>query len=203
MPTIEKTRSRLLTAQQEQFMVRLGRRSRPGQRVDGFVVAVGRKWVLLAQTMDGGFFDGYAAVRLREISRVRPDRSFEQQFAKTRPEWPPGVPSGRPIPDLDTTSGMLKSFLAPGVLFSIERDKKYDAVWIGVPNELTRRYLYLWEVRPDATWHDAPQGYARRSITVARIGDHYLEGLAAIAGPAPSAEFTDRKDVRARVSRAH
>ncbi|MHA7209959.1 hypothetical protein [Arthrobacter sp. MDT1-65] len=181
--------------------MRIDRVSRPGQRLDGFVVAVGRKWVLLAQTMDGGFFDGYAAVRLREIAHVRPDRTFEQEFAKTRPEWPPTPLVDRPPPDLDTTSSMLWSFLAPGVLFSIERDRKYDAMWIGAPAELTRRYLYLWEVRPDATWHDVPLGYPLRSITVVRTGDHYLEGLAAIASPVPTEEFTHREAARVKAKR--
>lgn len=193
MPTTKKIRSRLLAAQQEQSLVRLDRVSRPGQTVDGFVVAVGRKWALLAQTMNGGFFDGYAAVHLREVARVRPDRTFEQAFARTRPEWPPAPPSGRPAPDLDTTSRMLISFISPGALFSIERDKKYDAMWVGVPAELTSRHLYLWEVRPDATWHDAPLGYPPRSITLVKTGDHYLKALASMAAPVPIDEFVYSK----------
>lgn len=91
---------------------------------------------------------------------------------------------------------MLVSFLAPGVLFSIERNKKYDAAWIGVPAELTRRHLYLWEVRPDATWHDAPLGYPPKSITIVRTGDHYLQGLASIAETDPAKEFKYPKALR-------
>jgi hypothetical protein len=81
---------------------------------------------------------------------------------------------------------MLMSILRADELFGIERDKKYDAKWIGVPNELTRHWLYMWEVRPDATWHEQPRGYRLRDITLVTINDHYQRGLNAIAGPAPA-----------------
>ena len=165
--------------------VRLGRVSRPEQSVEGFVVAVGAKWALLQRTMDGGFFDGHLAIRLDEVNSIRADSSFESTFARTQPEWPPAPKHPSEHVDLDSTFGMLTSLLRPGELFGIERNKKYDACWIGVPNELTRRWLYIWEVRPDASWHDRPQAYRLRSLTMVTMNDHYQRALAAVAGPAP------------------
>lgn len=133
-------------------LLRLDRNSRPSQTVEGFVVAVGQQWALLQRTMAGGFFDGHVAMRLDEIGGVREDSSFESTFARTRPEWPPSPPQNREL-DLDTTTRMLTSLLRAGELFGIERNKKYDAKWIGAPNELTQRWLYMWEVRPDARGH--------------------------------------------------
>lgn len=198
MASLKKIRARLEAAQQSETLIRLNRVSRPDQRFDGFVVGVGQKWVLIARTMNGGFFDGYAAIRLREVRRVRKDRSFEPAFARTQPEWPPRPPVDRPVIDLDTTSGMLATFLTPDALLSIERDKKYDVLWVGVPNELIDRQLYLWEVRSDASWHDAPLGYPIGSITVVCTDDHYLRGLAVVAGPAPVEEMSHHWTAQSR-----
>ena len=58
----KKIQALLTTAQRDQTHVTV--RFAFGSRwsIDGFVVGVGRKWALLAETMTGGFFDGYAAV---------------------------------------------------------------------------------------------------------------------------------------------
>lgn len=55
-------------------------------RIDGFVVGLGRKWALIAQTMDGGYSDGLIAVRVRDILTLKKDRSFETHFAMTQPQ---------------------------------------------------------------------------------------------------------------------
>lgn len=189
MSSPAEIRSRLEAAAASQRLVRLERVSRPGQSIDGFVIGVGAKWVLLARIMAGGYFDGVTAVRSREISRVRHDRSFESRSASVQPEWPPQAPSGVEPSDLDTTAGMLAALLRPGVLASIERDRRHDSLWVGVPNELVGRWLYLSEVRPDGTWHERPFGYRFRTITVVTVDDHYLRGLALVAGEPPVEEL--------------
>jgi hypothetical protein len=181
----KKVSARLRRAVDDESLLRIALASRPGQMVDGFVVAVGNKWALLQRTMSGGFFDGHVAIRLREIAAIRNSSSFESSFARTQPEWPPAAPARPTTLDLDTTSGMLTSLLLPGELFGIERNKKYDATWIGVPDELTRHWLYMWEVRPDATWHERPFGYRLRTITMVTINDHYQRGLAVVADEPP------------------
>lgn len=181
----KKIRALLTTAQRDQTHVTV--RFAFGNRwsIDGFVVGVGRKWALLAETMTGGFFDGYAAVRLAEIERARPSRSWEARFSRTRPEWPPHPPTDRPAIDLDTTSGLLATFLDPKTLVSIERRKKYSAMWVGVPYALTRNWLSLWEVDAKAIWHERPLGYRPRTIALVRTGDHYLRALSAVVGDRP------------------
>lgn len=191
-------RSGLEAAATSQRLVRLERVSRPGQTIDGFVVGVGAKWVLLARIMAGGYFDGVTAVRLREISRVRRDRSFEGRSASLQPEWPPQAPSGVGPSDLDTTAGMLAALLRQGVLASIERDRRHDSLWVGTPNELVGRWLYLSEVRPDGTWHERPLGYRFGTITVVTVDDHYLRGLALVAGKPPVEELPHHWTARAR-----
>ncbi|WP_341994641.1 hypothetical protein [Microbacterium sp. LWH7-1.2] len=186
MASMKKIRAALHDAIGSEKLVRLDRASRPSQVIDGFVVAVGRGWALLQRTMDGGFFDGHLAIRLDEIRGVREDSSFESTFARSRPEWPPAPPVPDTELDLDSTTRMLTSLLRAGELFGIERNRKYDAKWIGVPNELTRHWLYMWEVRPDASWHEKPLGYRIRTITMVTINDHYQRALAVVAGQPPA-----------------
>jgi hypothetical protein len=61
-------------------------------RLSGFVVGIGEEWALLALTIDGGYFDGYMAFRLKDLARVRRDSGFEGRFARTQPQWPPTSP---------------------------------------------------------------------------------------------------------------
>ncbi|QHC56748.1 hypothetical protein [Rathayibacter tanaceti] len=185
MSSMTKIRALLTRAQREETNIKLRLAFGNRETVDGFIIGTGRKWALLAATMTGGFFDGYVAVRLKEIERARPNRSWEARFSRTRPEWPPRPPADRPAIDLDTTSGMLATLLDPDALVGMERRKKYSALWVGVPYALTRHWLSLWEVDATAVWHERPLGYRPRTIALVRIGDHYLRGLAAIAGDRP------------------
>src|SRR5689334_1133165 len=113
MASRAKIRSRLKASVGREKIMKIRRRSRPGYTIDGFVLAVGRQWVLLSQTTAGGYLDGYAAIRISDVKSVRPDRSFQSEFAKTRPEWPPALPPVSTEPDLDGTKRMLRSLLVP------------------------------------------------------------------------------------------
>ena len=112
----------------------------------GFPVAVGAKWVLIAETGDGGFFDGQTAVRLRGIVRVKRDSSFEGRFATTQPEWPPTAPAGI---DLNSTSGLIKSMSGVSPLIGVEQEERHHSRmrWIGVLDEISKGWLWLHQVR--------------------------------------------------------
>ena len=181
MPS-NKTRTKLDSAIGEHHMIRVGRAPKFADRLDGFVVAVGDKWALLAQSSDGGFFNGYVAFRLRDVKRIDRDKTFQTAFAKTQPEWPPARPFEV---DLDSTSGVLEGLGRGGALIGIQKDNERSAIWIGTLDEVQKRVAYLHEVRPDATWHPVPLGYKLKAITTVEVATHYLQGLAAIAGIGP------------------
>ncbi|MBU2665468.1 hypothetical protein KOI35_18330 [Actinoplanes bogorensis] len=176
--------SQLRRAVASRKLVRVGRSPRNADRVDGYVVAVGSKWALIAQVGDGGFFEGLVAVRVKDVVKVRTDRSFAGRFARTRPEWPPTAPPGL---DLDTTAGLIAGLSAISPLVGIEQERRFhtEMSWIGVVHEVARPWLWLREVRPDATWCKRPHGYRLRHITQVFVDDRYLTGLAAIAGTSP------------------
>jgi len=172
---------RLRRAAESQALVRIKRSPRNADRVDGIVVAVGSKWALIAHTGDGGFFEGLVAIRVKDVVKVKKDSSFEERFAQTQPEWPPKAPADL---DLDTTPGLLRGMSAISPLLAIEQEGRFHSqmAWIGVVDEVTKRWLWLHEVRPNATWRKRPLGYKLRRITKVFISDRYLTALAAIAG---------------------
>lgn len=176
---------RLRRAVQSKALVRIKRSPRNADRVDGIVVAVGSKWALIAQTGDGGFFEGLVAIRVKDVVKVKKDSSFEGRFAQTQPEWPPTAPADL---DLDTTAGLIKGMSPISSLFGIEQERRFHSqmAWIGVVDEVTSGWLWLHEVRPDATWRKRPLGYKLRRITKVFISSRYLTALAAIAGTGPA-----------------
>ena len=76
-------RRRLREALDSQDLVRVRLVPKHADRLSGFVVGIGDEWALLALTMDGGYFDGYMAFRLKDIDHVRSDPGFEGRFART------------------------------------------------------------------------------------------------------------------------
>jgi hypothetical protein len=119
------------------------------------------------------------------VVKVRTDSSFEERFARTQPEWPPTAPADL---DLDTTAGLLRGMSAISPLLAIEQERRFHSqmAWIGVVDKVTKRWLWLHEVRPNATWRKRPLGYKLRRITKVFISDRYLTALAAIAGTGPT-----------------
>ena len=158
---------------------RIDRRPRGADRVCGHVVAVGREWALLAQTRDGGFPDGFVAIRIADVVRVSKDQSFESRFAQTLRTWPPNAPTGV---DLDSVEGVLRTLPRPGEIFGIERG--YEAagcLQIGRFARNTRKRLWIREVRPDATWESVDTGYRMKSVTAVTVRDSYITALSSMA----------------------
>lgn len=81
-----KVQAKLQRALETPSIYRITRGIDAMDRIDGFVVGLGRKWALIAQTMDGGYSDGLIAVRVRDILTLKKDRSFETHFAMTQPQ---------------------------------------------------------------------------------------------------------------------
>lgn len=182
----KKIRRRLDEAVGADHVVRVVRRTVRGSHYSGFVLAVGAKWFLMAPLLDGGAFDGLIAFRLREVQSVTRDTTFVARAARLRPEWPPSSLTPEDI-DLDTTAGVLRTLAGDGELIGIHTDQRLGAIWVGLLDEITRRWLYLHEVRPDATWRDEPLGYRLGRIDTVETGGQYLLGLTSVAGRGPSA----------------
>jgi hypothetical protein len=166
--------------------IRIERSPRQADRVDGFALAVGTKWALIAQTADGGYFDGLVAIRVKDVVAVAlaEDESFEGRFARTQPEWPPTAPEV----DLDRTGGLLVGLAGLAPLIGIEQEHRHKSpmTWIGALAEVRGGQFALHEVRPDATWHERPLIYRSKRVTKVVILNRYQVALSTIANDRPA-----------------
>jgi len=178
----KKIIGKLLEARDSSAMVRVERAHRYSDPLDGFVVSIGNKWAVLARTIDGGYFDGYVAFRLSDVTDVSQEHGFEPTFARRLPEWPAVLD---PEFDLSSIEDVLQSMASRSPLIAIEKERERPAMWIGEIDDIDNDRLWLMEVRRKATWRKNSRGYKLRAITAVSIETHYLTALAAIAGRAP------------------
>lgn len=146
------------------------------------MLRVGSKWALMAQTVEGGYFDGLVAFRVQDVKQITDDESVARAFAKTLPGWPPSHESEI---DLETTAGVIRGLGDSGLLLGIQKEAERQATWIGTLDEIIGRFVYLHEVRPDGTWHPSPLGYKLRAITTVEVGRRYYAALSVVAGEKP------------------
>lgn len=133
--------------------------------------------------MDGGYSNGLIAVRVRDVSTVATDRSFETEFARTQPQ--PAADVLATI-DLDRTGQAIGTMSKLAFLVGIERDRVLsDSIWIGEYVGKRGKWFGLHEVRPDATWHRKPLYYRLKTVTSIAVSSHYLTALAVVASDRP------------------
>lgn len=176
-------RQRLREAADDRVIVRVTR-SGDLDLVDGVVLGVGRRWVLLAATEETGHLEGHVAVRLKHVRDVERSTSFATRFATTQAGWPPVRPEGV---DLDRTSALVRGLATLGELVAVEQEKWVpDVMWVGAVDEVRDGWLWLLEVRVDATWHDESLGYPLRRLSKVAVGSRYLTTLASVAPRHPA-----------------
>ncbi len=178
-------KGRLRTALGERRMVKIEFESKHISPADGYVVALGDDWGLLATTMAGGYFDGYRAFQLSDVRQVRWSAGFESRFAPTRPEWPPVSPEV----DLSSTARVIESLAASFPLVSVEHRDAHGCMWVGRPFLFKRKWVVLQEVEPDGTWDDKLQEHRFRSIFNVEVGTRYLVALNEVCDPRPDVQL--------------
>ena len=166
-------------------LVRLARR-RDLTAVDGFVVTVGPRWVLLAGLDPAIRLAGHVAVRRVDICEVRRPSTgdFVRRALELRGQWPPAAPDF-PV-DLENAHTLLRSLHGPAPLVTVcaEHDDP-DRCLVGAIDGLSPRTLRLREVSPRAVWTVASTRQRIDRITRVGIGGGYEQALLDVAGPTP------------------
>lgn len=164
----------LADAQAKQQLVILYRKSIDSNRLDGYVAALSDAWVLL-HLVDGSVltFNGYHAVRLKDISSFKIDQGFVGEYLRLRGMYPKGLPQI----DLQDLPVLLRSVADNFPLFMIEREKVEPGIGlIGVIKKLTKRNLCLEKLNSKAKWIGTER-FKLKDITAVSFGDGYVEAL--------------------------
>jgi hypothetical protein len=178
-------RADLEAAATAQSLVRVVRSIRCSDELEGFVVGLGVKWLLLA-LLDGNIYlNGFVALRLRDVTKVQQRGgigSFVGRALTLRGHWPPTAPAI----DLDTVGGVIRSAgeAAPLVTLHVEADDP-NVCLIGRPAGITGRSVQLREITPEAEWKDRPTKWKLADVTRVEFGGRYEEALALVGGTPP------------------
>ena len=177
---------RLQEAQQDSTLVRVERRD-DFDDIEGYVVGVGGEWVLFAVLDAAIVLDGHAAVRLRDVRRIRhrSNGDMVRRALALRDQWPPTAP-GVPV-NLDSVRDLVTSLAEVSALLTVhtERDDA-DVCFIGASQGLGERSLRLREVNPRGSWTVQPTKYRLDRITRLDVGGRYEQALSSVAGPPPA-----------------
>ncbi len=177
--------TRLERAWSAQQLVCIGRRIPRTNRVDGYILSLGKSWILLA-ALDGGIYlDGYIALRRRdivEVKRKRDSDSFVRRVLELHNDWPPNLPVGV-ILDLANTQTLIDTAAKhfPLVVILTERLDP-DICFIGAPTSVTQRTVYLHEVTSKAEWENRSNHHKLSDITRVDLAGRYETALYEIAG---------------------
>jgi hypothetical protein len=186
-PPIDKksVSARLEHAQEHQLLVRVRRWIPDADPLDGFVVGIGRKWVVLQRVMLRCDFDGWQLFRLKDVQSMSMDPDpgcFEVRALKARTLWPPSAPEL----SLDDAVAVLETVSSASMMVSVyDEYDKTDACWIGAVTSVDESKLRLLEVDTLGEWKRKPRTIDPADVTRLEFGGRYEEALSLAAGPLP------------------
>ena len=180
----DRTARRIEEASRDGRLVTVVRR-KSWDRLNGSIVRLGTKWLLMAIELNAGF-NGHALIRKSDVRNVRsyPTAGFVQRALVTEGHWP--LPGLNGI-ELTTTQSVLRSAarVAPLIRVFYEQEDPDDCR-IGLPHDFKRRRFKLKLVTTAAEW-DADTVFDYRSVSRIDLGGAYERRLAAVSGAAPDA----------------
>lgn len=167
--------------------VRVRRGIKGAGRVDGYVVGIGRRWVLLHEISSAVRLDGYAAVRLRDVISASDagwaGSGFVHRALKTAGEPP------RPLPeaDLDSTTGLAETLGRGFPLLGLHVEEvDPDVMYVGHARGVIRKKrLLLQEISSKAHWEPACIRHRLADTTRIDAGGGYLDALHRVGGAPP------------------
>jgi hypothetical protein len=187
-PPIDKAAvlSRLSRAQQNQLLVTVRRWIPDADRLEGFVVGTGQKWVALQRLSDRIAFDGWQLIRVKDIQAVSIDPDpdcFEVRALKARSLWPP---SAADLALDDVVSAVDAASAATGMVSVFDEFDRPDVCWIGGVASVDDSKLRLLEVNTRGGWARKPRTFDPADVTRIDFGGGYEEALRLVAGSPPA-----------------
>jgi len=175
-----------------------------GEYLDGFVVAVDRKWFCMHLMDNSMMLDGFSVFRVADISLLDvPQRRhlLHQKILRWRNSR---MRKPRSL-DLTSTRSILETAQADGIVTIYRERFLKGACWIGVARCEARTFRLL-EIDCDGKWDGSSSEYRYKDVTRIEFGDAYSESLAANVGWLDSERLRvlfpgAKKELRARLAR--
>lgn len=167
----------------EHRLVRVVRFIAGADRLDGYVVGVGQRWVLLAECRELTV-DGFTAVRLRDLRSVvtAPGADVSRRVLEQHGTWPPVAPTIT----LDRTRDLVRDAYAHAGLVALHVEHDDPGVaFVGAPTHSDDSWLVLDEVTPQGVRDGGRSRWRYREITRVGFAGLYETSLLAVAGPMP------------------
>lgn len=161
-------------------LVELPRSLKCADLVEGYVVGIGTRWVVLA-TAAGGDPNGRSIVRRADLRGVWEGRGqrFMRRLFELEECWPPAPPAALLALD-GTVQELIDSAAAAFTLVTIFVENE-DACYIGRPVRWTKRWVYWRDLGRNAAWISVLHRYQSDIIRI-DLGGRYEAALARVAG---------------------
>lgn len=165
-------------------LVELPRSRKRADLVEGYVVTIGTRWVVLA-TAAGGHPDGWSIVRRADLRGVW--AGLGERFTRRAFEldncWPPAPPAA-PLA-LDGTVQVLIDSAAAAFPLVVIFVGDEDNCQIGRPTRFTAKWVYWRDLDRNAEWVPALHRYRASDILRIDLGGRYESSLARVAELTP------------------
>jgi hypothetical protein len=172
----------LSVAVKDNALIRIDRRIKKADRLEGYLVGLGKRWALLHLVSHDWFLNGYTAIRIRDVKRVRrwdegsefPARALAHFGQTALPVC--GI-------ELDSTRSLIESTAQRSPLVTIFTEyRRPDVCYIGKPVAMGRRKLRMVQIDPGAVWRRKPTKWDLREVSRVEFGGRYEQALAALGG---------------------
>jgi len=156
-----------------------------GDSVNGYVLALGPRWLLLSLVCGDVRFNGFQCFRLRDVRKLQiphPHGEFIEAALRKRGERVPK----KPRVSVASPKELLRSANRLFPLVTIHREQvDPDVCWIGRVCDVDEKRVALLEIDPNARWDDKPTDYRLREITRVDFGGDYEDALSVVGGSPP------------------
>ena len=158
-------------------------RSCTKEPLEGYIVAVGREWLVVSVNDDSASMDGFSVVRTKDVVRVEPRGpadEFVRRSLTLRQEWPPAKPSW-PI-QVDSTAEMLRGIVSHAKVVSIFIEHEDpDVMFVGVPFWYRDDALGLTEINASGQWEEGESEWEFDRISRLEFDNLYLNRVLEVA----------------------
>lgn len=187
MPRPSKTsiEQRLQEAQASRELVRIVRTVAKGW-YDGFVVALGERWLTMLVVENGSSYAGFVWLRRADVKSVTapaPYAEFVKSALRLRKAREPKAPRT----SLATTSALLASLRSQALVTVAREIADRNVIEIGKVVAVGRSTFEMLEITPGAKWHPSTTRLRTAEVTRVDVGGPYEEALLLVGGRAPAA----------------